>query len=266
MNTREDRESAPGVPSPAEGGVDAAERADGSDGSGGTDGLARRLGELARSLHDESDLDTRLVDVVQTALQLIPEASDASISLVKGRRRVEPRAASGALPGVIDDIQSEIGQGPCLDAAFRQRLVRVADMGRDSRWPIFARRAWDAGARSMLCFQLFVEGDTMGALNLYAGVAGAFGQEAEQTGALVATHAAIALSDAKEVRGLNDALVNRDLIGQAKGILMERYKISSHQAFVLLSSASSSTNTRLTDVAASFVHTGDLATKRPPRG
>ncbi|MHA7209808.1 GAF and ANTAR domain-containing protein [Arthrobacter sp. MDT1-65] len=228
--------------------------------------MAIRLGELARSLHGEPDLETRLVDIVQTALQLLPRASDASISLVRGRRRVESRAVSGDLPRVIDTIQSDTRQGPCLDAAFRHRLVRVPDMERDPRWPEFARRASDAGARSMLCFQLFVEGDTLGALNLYAGEPDAFGREAEQAGALVATHAAVALSDAKEVSGLNDALISRDSIGQAKGILMERYKISSHQAFILLSTASSSTNTRLTDIAARLTHTGDLPTRQAGQG
>ena len=247
VDKREDSQVAPGV-RPAD-----------------REGLAAQLGQLARDLHDLSDVDETLDEIVRTALRLSPQATSASISLVKGRRRVESRAASGDLPRVVDALQTEARQGPCLDAAYRERIVRVPDLGGELRWPPFARRAWEVGARSMLSVQFFVEGRDLGSLNLYGSEVGAFDEESEDVAALVATHAAIALSDAKEISGLTDALVNRDVIGQAKGVLMERYKLSTHQAFVLLTTAATTTNRKLIDIAEELVLTGNLATHAKDR-
>ncbi len=228
------------------------------------DGLAAQLGEMARSLRAQPTVEETLTAAVQTALTLIPHATEASISMVRARRRVESRAASGELPRRVDEIQNRTGQGPCMDAALRKRIVRVPDMSQESRWPKFAHRARDAGARSILAIPLFVDGDNLGALNLYGAGTGDFGAEYEQIGVLVATHAAVALADAKEIRDLNDALASRDLIGQAKGILMERYKLSAQQAFVLLTTASTTTNSKLVDIAEELTLTGHLARPVPP--
>lgn len=223
--------------------------------------LASRLSELARDLQEEQDTDALLVDVVHAALDLIPHVSDASISLVMGRRTVESRAASGELPRQVDALQSATAQGPCIDAAYEERIVRVPDMGSEERWPDFTQAAYDAGARSMLSFQLFVKGDNLGALNLYGDDANVFDEESEQVGLLVASHAAVAFSGAQEISQLNEALNTRDLIGQAKGILMERFKISPQQAFHILTRASSESNIKLRDVAADLTRSGEILTR-----
>jgi hypothetical protein len=131
-------------------------------------------------------------------------------------------------------------------------------MRQEERWPEFAQAAFEAGARSMLCFQLFVKGDNLGALNLYGEDVGAFDANSEQVGLLVASHAAVAFSDAQEIIQLNQALDTRDLIGQAKGILMERFKITPQQAFQVLTRASSETNTKLRDVADALTGSGEI--------
>ncbi|MFB8371091.1 GAF and ANTAR domain-containing protein [Pseudarthrobacter sp. NPDC055928] len=223
--------------------------------------LAGQLSDLARELQQEEDTEALLVDIVHAALDLIPHVADASVSLVMGRRTVQSRAASGDLPRKVDALQSATGQGPCIDAAYEERIVRVPNMGREQRWPDFARAAYDAGARSMLSFQLFVEGDNLGALNLYGDDVDVFDQESEQVGLLVAAHAAVAFSDAQEISQLNHALDTRDLIGQAKGILMERFKISSQQAFQILTRASSESNIKLRDVADHLARSGEILTR-----
>ncbi|MDQ0736101.1 GAF and ANTAR domain-containing protein [Arthrobacter agilis] len=233
----------------------------GSGRGGATGDLATQLSELARDLRRQPDVDSTLTGIVHAALSLIPAATAASVSLVRARRRVESRAASGELPRIIDALQTETGQGPCLDAVFKQRIVRVPNVRDDPRWPDLAQRAWDAGARSMLSFQLSVDRDNLGALNLYGSEVGEFGEECEQVGLLVAAHAAIALADAQEISNLTAALVNRDVIGQAKGILMERHKLTAHEAFLVLSSASTTTNTRLIEVAEQLAARGDLAVR-----
>ncbi len=223
--------------------------------------LAARLSDLARDLQQEQDIDALLADVVHAALDLIPHVSDASVSLVTGRRTVQSRAASGDLPRRVDELQSATGQGPCIDAAYEERIVRVPDMSREVRWPDFAQAAYDAGARSMLSFQLFVTGDHLGALNLYGDDINVFDEESEQVGQLVGAHAAVAFSDAQEISQLNQALDTRDLIGQAKGILMERFKISSTQAFQVLTRASSEGNIKLREVADHLARSGEILTR-----
>jgi hypothetical protein len=224
--------------------------------------IAGQLSDLARSLQAESDSESILEDIVSAAIRLMPHATEASISLVRARRTIESFAASSDLPRDVDIVQGETRQGPCFDAAYTEQIVRVPNLGEEPRWPKFAQRAWDLGARSMLSFQLFVEGDNLGALNVYGGDVDVFDEECEQIGLLVAAHAAVAFADSQEIKQLNAALINRDLIGQAKGILMERHKISAQQAFTLLSTVSANTNIKLNQIAEHLTTSGELTTKK----
>jgi transcriptional regulator with GAF, ATPase, and Fis domain len=220
--------------------------------------LAHQLSELARSLQAEADTTAMLDEVVSAAVALIPGADEGSISVVVARRDVTSQSPSGDLPMKVDTIQVETGEGPCLDAAFKQQTVRVPDVAHDQRWPEFARRAAETGVGSMLSIQLYVERDDLGALNLYSYRPHAFDDESEHVGLLFASHAAVAFADAQKIDQLTRAIDTRDLIGQAKGILMERYKISARQAFRLLTRASQNTNRKLRDVAEELASTGQL--------
>ncbi|HSN37264.1 MAG TPA: GAF and ANTAR domain-containing protein [Arthrobacter sp.] len=228
----------------------------------GADALAVRLGDIARELQQQGDTDTMLDGIVHAALELVPHAADASVSLVTGNRTIDSRAASSDLPRRVDALQSETGQGPCLDASYEKRVVSVPDLSTDERWPDFSRAAFELGARSMLSFQLFVDGEHLGALNLFGNDVGAFDAESERIGALVAAHAAVAVAGSQQVSQLTQALDTRDLIGQAKGILMERFKITPQQAFLLLSRASSELNIKLRDVAEQLTISGEMGKKR----
>lgn len=220
--------------------------------------LATQLSDLARELQQENDVHAVLSGIVHAALDLIPGVANASISLVTGRKKVDSEVASGDLPRLVDALQNSTGQGPCLDAAYHERVVRVPDLSREDRWPAFSRGAVDLGARSMLSIQLFVEGDRLGALNLYGAEANAFTDESEQVGLLVAAHAAVAFADSQKISQLGEALISRQLIGQAEGILMERYKITAEQAFLLLSRVSSKSNIKLRDVAEHLASSGEI--------
>lgn len=225
-------------------------------------GLASDLSDLARELQREEDPEAILVDVVQAAVRLIPGVQEGSISVVTARRRVASRAPSGELPRRVDKLQAETGEGPCMDAAYEQQTVRVPDMAHERRWPRFAPAALAAGAASMLSFQLYVERDDLGALNLYSRQPNAFDDESEQVGLMFAAHAAIAYAHAAKASHLGQAVASRDLIGQAKGILMERYKINGDQAFRLLTRLSQDANRKLRDVAEELVHSGELPGQR----
>jgi transcriptional regulator with GAF, ATPase, and Fis domain len=231
------------------------------------DDLARQLSELARSLQLEDGTDQTLDEVVRGAIALIPGADEGSISVVVGRRDVTSQSPSSDLPARVDALQAETGEGPCLDAVYNSQTVRVDDMATESRWPHFARRAMAAGARSMLSIQLYVEGDNLGALNLFGLQPDAFDDESERVGLLFATHAAVAFAGAQKLEQLNDGMATRDLIGQAKGILMERHKVTATQAFTLLVQVSRSRNLKLRDVAYELTNSGQLLSlnkKTPP--
>ena len=135
---------------------------------------------------------------------------------------------------------------------------RVTDLTTEQRWPLFAARAAELGVASMLSLQLFGEGDNLGALNLYSRAPGAFGDESEQVGLLVAAHAAIAYIGVRKETHAAQALIHRDLIGQAKGILSERYQISGERAFLLLTRISQNSNRKLHEIAVELVHSGTI--------
>ena len=228
----------------------------------GLDPLARELSELAQTLQSQDDTQEVLDAIVGAAVNLIPGVDEGSISVVLNRRDVGSHSPSGELPRVVDGIQAEVGEGPCLDAAFEQQTVRVPDMAAEERWPRFGRRAAEAGAKSMLAFQLFVEGDNLGALNLYSYRPNAFDDESEHVGLLFASHAAVAFAGAQKMDQLKAAIDHRDLIGQAKGILMERYKLTADKAFLPLAGVSQRTNRKLYDLAEELTSTGVLSEER----
>jgi GAF domain-containing protein len=215
--------------------------------------LAHQFAEMARSLQGQSDTGEMLDEVVAAAVRLIPGVDAGSISVVTGRRAVTSRHPSGELPERVDAVQTEVGEGPCLDAVYEQQTVRVPDMAHEQRWPHFARRAAELGAASMLSFQLYVEGDNLGALNLYSRQPHGFDDESEQVGLLFASHAAVAFADAQQREHLTAAMATRDLIGQAKGILMERYSLDAEQAFRLLTRVSQHSNQKIRTIADELV-------------
>ncbi|MCA1713233.1 MAG: GAF and ANTAR domain-containing protein [Actinobacteria bacterium] len=216
----------------------------------GDDALAARLTVLARDLQGLSSPQEVLDRIVTEVVRMVPGAEDATITIAERRRSARSAAASSNRAALFDKLQSESGEGPCLDTLFEQETVRVADLSTDMRWPKLAGRVEELGARSIVCFQLFVTGDnTLGSLDVLATPPNVFTDESEHIGLLFASHAAIALADAQELQGVRSALLNRDVIGQAKGIYMERYKINADEAFVLLRRHSQMANRKLVEVA-----------------
>lgn len=219
--------------------------------------LGDTMSRVARSLQEEhGDVEGTLRAITAAAVATVPHAEECSISYVIGRRTVEPRASTSELPERLDALQQELGQGPCLDAVWETEVVRIDDMAREQRWPRFAQQASADGVGSMLCFQLFVTGDKLGAMNLYARTAHAFEDESDEVGQILAGHAAIALAGAEFEEHLRAGLGNRDVIGQAKGILMERYRLTADQAFAVLARVSQETNRKLVEIARELSETG----------
>ncbi|MDQ1636284.1 MAG: hypothetical protein QOJ32_3093 [Frankiaceae bacterium] len=217
-----------------------------------------RLAALARQMGAESHLDAVWDRVVQACVTQIDGADHAGITLLTGDSVSTP-AASDELVRIIDRHQYATGEGPCLTAAIdHEAVVRVADLTLDTRWPKFSAAVVGLGVRSMLAFQLYTDSDTIGGLNIYARTPDAFSDDSVHTGTLLAAHAAVAVAAASHSEHLRTALASRDTIGQAKGILMERYKITADQAFDLLIAASQQTHRKLKDIASDLAATGEL--------
>lgn len=218
--------------------------------------LAESLGDIARVLLAQRSLQYTLEQIVTEALRLIGPAEHAGIDLVH-KKEIEAIAPSSTVAERVDEIQVDVGQGPCLDALRRHEVYRTGNLRHEARWPDFARLASEeTGVQSIMGFRLWVEDDTLSALDIYSTEPDAFDDDTEAVGSVLAAHAAIAWSSARKEEQLEDALRTRDVIGQAKGMLMLHYGVDEDRAFDMLAGASQRANVKLRDLAHRFVHEG----------
>ncbi|AFR50738.1 GAF and ANTAR domain-containing protein [Gordonia sp. KTR9] len=210
----------------------------------------RKIAELARELHSDDSDEQVAKTIVENALVDIPGVEYAGLTVAINRKSIESFGSTHDVAAVHDAIQAELVEGPCISAAFTDRVVRVDDLENEWRWPEYRQRALaETPIRSVLSFQLFADTTTIGALNLFADEPHAFDLHTEDIGIVFATHAALAWNKVKKDKQFHSALANRDVIGQAKGILMERFGIDAVAAFDLLKRLSQDSNTKLVDVA-----------------
>jgi GAF domain-containing protein len=211
--------------------------------------LAETFAEVARTLRAEGSVQATLEKIVELAVKTVDGCDHAGVSLVENGG-VRTPAASDDVPALVDALQYETGEGPCLDAIRGHEVFQTDDLLSEPRWPNFARRAAEeSGVASMLAYRLFIEADTMGALNLYSKQKAAFDDEDRAVGSIFAAHAAVALSAARQREQLEQAIATRDLIGQAKGILMARQEVTAEEAFDMLRRGSQRLNIKLRELA-----------------
>ncbi|KUI33758.1 hypothetical protein AU197_19965 [Mycobacterium sp. IS-1590] len=194
-------------------------------------------------------------EVTATAVRILPNVHHAGISLVDPKsRRVRSVAATGPVPKNLDNVQEELQQGPCIDAIHEHVTVRIDDFETEDRWLEFIGRALGTTpVRSSLSIQLYTHDSEIGALNLYSDRARAFTPHLEDLALAVAAHAAIGLATARRDDQFHTALASRDIIGQAKGMIMERFGVDASAAFDLLVRLSQEKNTALHLIAAQLV-------------
>ena len=210
--------------------------------------MLRSLGDLAIDMQQAHQGEDTLTSVTAAAVRLIPGVRWAWISLVHGNR-VTLRAPTDEVVAELDTQQTAIDDGPCLTALRNHDTVHIDDMTAEQRWPRFRQLALDRGVKSLLSFQLFVTSENLGALNLYAGEPYVFDGESMLIGEVLAQHASVALAGSAAEGQFETALASRDLIGQAKGIVMHRASVDALQAFQMLTRLSQDTNTKLVEVA-----------------
>jgi GAF domain-containing protein len=220
------------------------------------DELVEMMTLLARSLRvQDARLGPTLNAIIGTARLL--SAHEAGVILMD-QGRLAPQATTGEAPHLLDIFQQEHGTGPCIEAAQTQQLVRMSDSRDEDRWDGFADRALGLDVLSMVCVPLWIDDHLLGTLSLYADRPNAFSSHDGRIATICATLAAVALADARRVENLHVALRSRDVIGQAKGILIERRRLTPDQAFAALSEASQRHNRKLIEVAQHLVETGEL--------
>ena len=221
--------------------------------------LIREVADLVQSLQrrEDTDVDAVLAELTQSAVHAMPAAQHAGITVASRNGKVRTAAATDRYPLLLDEIQQRCGQGPCLSAAWEQHVIRIHDMADENRWPVYCREAVEeTPVRSVISFQVFADRHEMGALNFYADRRAAFDDDAAEIGLILATHTAVAWTMVRRDEQFRSALASRDIIGQAKGMLMERFKIDAVQAFELLKRLSQSSNTPLAAVALQLVESG----------
>jgi GAF domain-containing protein len=244
--------------------------------------LGEAFRRIARELFVIGSTEATLHRMVGLAVEIIPGADYAGVSRMSGRAVTTP-AWSDDLVLRIDEEQYALDQGPCLSAIRLRGTFEADDLAADERWPAFGPRAAEMGIASLLSFRLHTSSQddeikqdttappagpdavTLGALNLYARDRDAFGDADHRTGALFAAYASVALEAAEAYRdaraqaeGLQVALESRDVIGQAKGILMAREQITAEQAFDILRATSQHLNVKLREIAQRVAETGEL--------
>lgn len=226
--------------------------------------LAGQFYVLNEYLRNDSSGVPAVQRLVDLAVATVPGCTLASVTAWSDRGKGTTLASSDAMTEVVDEIQYTLGEGPCLTAAEESDLepVRIDDVSVDERWPAFCRQVVErTPVRSVLAFKLNGLKPRRCALNLYGEHAHAFIGEATSIGALFATHARALMlhsASADQVANLSEALTSSRQIGTAVGILMAMHKVTSDDAFVLLSKASQDLNRKLRDVADDVARTGSL--------
>jgi transcriptional regulator with GAF, ATPase, and Fis domain len=191
-----------------------------------------RFAALVRALQHRRGVRRTLQRSVEAAVDLVHGCDEACVSLVHRSRRIDTPAATSAAARRGDELQYELQEGPCLDAIWHQETVHSDDLNTEPRWPTWGPvAAGQLGFRAMLCFQLFTGSDSLGALNLYARSPHAFDATGTDVGWALAAHVAVALAGERELANVHLAAANRAIIGQAQGVLMERYGVSADEAF-----------------------------------
>lgn len=215
--------------------------------------LADTMASVARTMNRRVSLEETLTAIVGAARDTIDGIDFVGISIVHRRGRIETAAATDPIVYTADQLQYELNEGPAIDAAKGEDLAAADDLATDARWPAYAPRGAALGIGSQAGVELYDEPETLGVLNLYARQANVLDSDRLQTAHLFAVHAALALGHALKQTQLTDAVGTRQMIGQAVGIVMERYQLDEVGAFSYLTRVSQHSNIKLRVVAEELV-------------
>lgn len=215
--------------------------------------LSTQLSQIAHTINAPHERGPRLEAIVEVARNSLPEIDHVGISIAHADGRIETLAATDQVVHDFDNLQYELGEGPCLHAIDAEPVVLVEHARHEQRWPRFIPKAVQLGLRSQLGLRLYIDAKVRGGLNLYSVSCDEIDPETHHMAELFATHAALVLGRVRMEQNLNAALGSRTTIGIALGLLMERYGIDQDTAFAYLTRMSSTAETKLRVVAEQVV-------------
>jgi GAF domain-containing protein len=224
---------------------------------GSAAGVAERFAQLALTLYDSDGTEQTVDTVVQFALHALG-CSHAGVALLESGGRLKIPAVTDPVMAEIYEFQVNGGDGPLTESMREHSIVRVCDTTTDDRWPEWARRVRELGVRSVLDVPLTTATGKLGMLCLYSTHEDAFGPDEEGIAHILARHASVAVASSRREENLARAVDARKLVGQAMGILMERYNLDDERAFEVLKRYSQDSNTKLCDVALQLVESRKL--------
>jgi GAF domain-containing protein len=204
--------------------------------------------QMALDLHDEPTAE-RTIERITEYAKVATSCDDAGIMLVHARNQIETAAATSQRVGESHNLQIVHDEGPCLDAIEGEAVYRSSDVEVDPRWKKWGPAVAELGLHSVLSLRLETSTRRYGSLNLYAEMPDAFDDDDVAVATIFVRHAAVALANAHNEEGLQVAIDARKLIGQAQGILMERFDIDADRAFDFMRRQSQHHNVKLRYVA-----------------
>jgi GAF domain-containing protein len=225
--------------------------------------LAVRMADLARTLSGDRTLDEVLAEVTAAALELIAGVDTAGILLIKPRGGFDSLATTSEVPRQLDILQMTFDEGPCVQAALAETIVRTDDFRTETRWLQYSPAAVEIGVLSGMSLKLYTGDRTAGALNLFGFQPNHWKADDESIGTVLAAHAAAAIIATQQEQQLQAALLTRDRIGQAKGILMERFGVDDVRAFEMLRRLSQEENVKLVTLTDRVIDTAAVGEPRP---
>lgn len=208
---------------------------------------------MVRRLVETRDVDETLTALTSAAVESIPPVHFASVSYRTVGNPIETLAPTHPLAVAIDELQYDLSEGPCYEVVAAERVALSNDLSREERWPEYGPQAAALGVGSQLALVLVAEARQRAALNLYSRDRQAFNGSLE-VAELFAVQAALVLGFSRTIQKLDNALGSRTVIGQAVGIVMERYGVDQTKAFEYLTRLSQNSNTKLRTVADNLVN------------
>ncbi len=220
--------------------------------------LLEQLAEIAHRLSEAESVDGLLQLVVDLGEDYVDGCDGASLMLIGEDRTISTPAYSSKVAQESDLAQYEAGEGPCLDALRDHAVYMIDDLETEVRWPKYRALALELGVRSMLSYRLYAKGRTFGALDFYSKRPNVYSPFSKVIGQVFASHAGVALKGAITEAGMEKTIESRDIIGQAKGILMERRDLPAADAFDTLRALSRDNNIPVREIAEQIVTTGEI--------
>ena len=218
-----------------------------------TSDFTHLIAEAARTLDEPRDLDDTWQTIVDVACNTVPGFDHVGIATLGRTGEIETSAFAGYLVVPLDQVQCGLRQGPCSAVLQGSDAMCVSRLKEERRWPGYVPVAQEWGVRSQMAVRLYLGKGTLGSLNFYSTISDEVGGDAQAIARQIAIHADIALGRAQEVDAFNEGMQSRKVIGEATGILMQRYDMNEERAFAFLVRASSHTNIGLRAVAQALI-------------